>query len=488
MSLSDVNFDYTPPEYFETPSRTIFRLGDFRFSSNIMKPPTKTQAYSISLGDITFHVCDKKYKHDSEDRSLCRSNLVWRTTATNILQGQKFTAPPTAETLLRELEFVKVVSLDTVDAVILTREKGSVEKAYEPTTLTSLTFGTLSLRSCKDSFSCFATSMGELNAKLTALTDRDIESLREESDALAASFDQREHEPNSDNRVAVATGSRQHRSRPQMLDGYDWTTVDHDPLPELPIPEGDDQVARWYGSSSSQEGAMISSSGNTTTPRIIHQHFPLHAVSDPLSDGDLGASNHAGDTATINLKSRLIIHQLSIKLRFFDGYDWPSRMSPEQRKAAGQQGASFVIETLPEAERLELKEKLRKEAEAKQSTKAQLLSDLLGPSEEASSTFLSAPLPEEKAAAIEANEKVRRFSRKPHLFFQLSANGVTLRIDSLESHPSHRLVSILALSVADLFIAETASGPTPIKMLGEWVNDSEHPHDTRYGTLMMKVS
>mmetsp|Transcript_22399 Transcript_22399/g.55399 ORF Transcript_22399/g.55399 Transcript_22399/m.55399 type:complete len:1910 (-) Transcript_22399:166-5895(-) len=489
VSLSDVNFDYTPPDYFETPSRTILRLGDFRFSSNIITPSTKTQAYSISLGDISFHVLDQKYPHDRENRSLCRSNLVWRSASTTVLSPPTSVLPPTAETLLRELGFVKVVSLDAVDAVILTREKAN-EAAYEPRTLTSLTFGTLSMRACKDSFSCFATSMGELNAKLTALTDADIETLRQETESAEVTS---ENEPGTSDLAKSLVGpadaagdAQQQKPRPDMLDGYDWATVDHDPLPELPIPDGYEQVARWYGSSTSQQ-RQASPIGNGTTPRIIQQHFPLHAVSDPLSDGDLGASKHAGDDANVDLKSRLIIHQLSVKLRFFDGYDWPSRMSAEQRKAAGRQGSSFVIETLPENERLALKEQQRKEAEAKQSTKAQLLSDLLGPPEETSSTFSSAPLPEEKAAAIEAIEKVRRFSRKPHLFFQLSANGVTLRVDSLENDPSHQLVSILALSVADLFIAETASGPSPIKMLGEWVNDSEHPHDTRYGTIMMKM-
>jgi len=372
-----------------------------------------------------------------------------------------------------------------MDAVILTREKMNVA-VYEPRTLTSLTFGTLSMTACKDSFSCFATSMGELNAKVTALTDADIESLRVEREPKESVSENRtdgnEFALGSGDSTDTSVEARQQKPRQQMLDGYDWTTVDHDPLPELPIPDGDEQVARYYS-----RGAKDLQAGNGTTPRIVQQHFPLHAVSDPLSDGDLGASKHTGDYAKINLKSRLIIHQLSVKFRFFDGYDWPSRMSAEQRKAAGRQGTSFVIETLPDDERQALKEQLKKEAEAKKSTKAQLLSGLLGPPEETSTIFSSTPLPEEKAAAIEASEKVRRFSRKPHLFFQLSANGVTLRIDSLENDPSHRLVSIMALSVADLFIAETASGPSPIKMLGEWVNDNEHPHDTRYGTLMMKM-
>jgi len=43
------------------------------------------------------------------------------------------------------------------------------------------------------------------------------------------------------------------------------------------------------------------------------------------------------------------------------------------------------------------------------------------------------------------------------------------------------------LSVMDLFIAETISNENPKKMMGEWVNDLEHPRDTRDGFLMMKM-
>ena len=56
-----------------------------------------------------------------------------------------------------------------------------------------------------------------------------------------------------------------------------------------------------------------------------------------------------------------------------------------------------------------------------------------------------------------------------------------------ESH-LHRLASTIDISISDLFLAESVSRRSPLKMFGEWVNEKEHPRDTRHGTLMLKVS
>eukprot|EP00980_Cylindrotheca_fusiformis_P014868 scaffold4060_cov121-Cylindrotheca_fusiformis.AAC.2 len=485
FSLADFNLDYTPPTYFDTMSRNILRIGDFRFSSNIMKPITKTQAYSISLGDLAFHVCNHKLSYRREDLLLCRSSLMWNTNQKPEPVASASTSMSTSETLLRELGFVSVLSLDMMDAIVVVREKA---RESTPKLMTSLTFGTLSMNACKDAFSCFATTMGELNAKLTALTDDDIKELSKEDtgDARIPALSSpvgKEMTIHENEFLGDVPKPKNGVGETNLLDGYEWTAIDHDPLPEPKIPDGDEQVAGWYNGEkkSDSDGPF-----GKVLPQIIQQHFPVRAVSDPLSDGDMGASTFVGKGATVVLKSRLMIHQLTVKIRLYDGYDWPENMSQEQIAAATRRGASFVIDTLPEIERKQLKDKLNQNAGA-ESRKAKLLGDLLAQPEVVSDTFSSMPLPEEKATSIELKERVRRFSRKSHLFCQVSANGVTLRIDSYEKDKSHRLVSVLALSVSDLFIAETASGPSPIKMLGEWVNDNEHPHDSRFGTLMVKM-
>jgi len=84
--------------------------------------------------------------------------------------------------------------------------------------------------------------------------------------------------------------------------------------------------------------------------------------------------------------------------------------------------------------------------------------------------------------------KCRRLSRRTGKYFQISASGVCLRNDSFQGPSNHRLLSCLNLKVQDFFIAETISGSKPLKMVGEWFSDDEHPRDSRDGLLMMKVS
>jgi autophagy-related protein 2 len=45
----------------------------------------------------------------------------------------------------------------------------------------------------------------------------------------------------------------------------------------------------------------------------------------------------------------------------------------------------------------------------------------------------------------------------------------------------------LELKVTDLFIAETISDLKPVKLLGEWFNEIEHPRDSNDGLLMIKI-
>jgi hypothetical protein len=429
--------------------------------------------------------------------------------------------------------------LDSLDAIVAIASNASdynyKKVAKGPRMTTGLTVGLLSIHACKDSFGCFTGTVGELQAKLTALTDEDIEALRKESpttypeDADDSSLPNkptsRAGEPASIVHTVTVHQTGQHNQVPQinplgaekdvakspeqdttpafLLDGYDWTSIDHDPLPEPEIPPGDEQVALWYDVP--KHGTTESDTAVGTSwgfpGRIIPQHFPLQSIMDPLSDGDMGALHYAGKNATHSLKSRLLVHKLTLKVRFFDGYDWPEKLDLVKMKAWNRQ-TSFAIEPEPKELRLAQKKRVTDalaDKVGKQGTrtvsltrKTKLLADLLGNEDEetptTSATFERTPLPEERAANIEHQAELRRLSRKTHLFFQISANGVTLRMDSFEKSESHRLVSILSLSVSDLFLAETASHSNPIKMLGEWINENEHPRDTRFGTLMMKVS
>jgi autophagy-related protein 2 len=501
VSCADINLDYSSPTYFETLSRSIVRIGDFRFSSNMMKPAGMVQAYSLSVGDVNYHISNSRNSFIDENASLCRSSWVMDNPSKAQDKSTSHIYGTMPEAILREMGFVNVLSLDMMDAIVAKRvNKYDIirNNSKEPPISTSLTLGMLSIHSCKDSFNCFANSVGELQAKLTALTDEDIAALKEKSSSGMASASvitppskgrksRNMHEWHNSQYLIpeiVATKEEKEGANAFLLDGYEWTTIDHDPLKELAIPPGDEQKAGWYSSDIGTKG--------TFPTEIIHQHFPLHAIADPLSEGDMGAKRFAGKNADVVLKSRLLIHKLSVKIRFLDGYDWPDKCTPGQREAAMRPGKMFVIEPLPASILREkkkiLSENLAVDNKKSLERKAMLMGELLGTGEIEASTFAEAPLPEDRAKIMERENHLRMNCRRPSFFFQLSLNGVTMRMDSFEHSDSHRLQSVLDVAVSNLFVAETVSIAKPIKMFGEWINDQDHPRDTRFGTLMFKMA
>ena len=510
ISVADCNLDYTSPSYFDMSSRSIVRLGDFRFSSNIMTPPAAVQAYSLSLGDFSYYINNERLSYASEDRHICRASILREATKPRARSGRYQIHGTTAEALLREMGFVEVLGLDSMDAVIAVMGNESLRRdvTKEAGTTTSLTFGVLSVTACKDSFNCFSTTVGEVQMKLTAMGQEEMMSLQEESDAILQKREAHVKTVEKRNKMSGRTDnpapSNKESDDALLLDGYDWTEIDHDPLPKLEIPDDEDQVAGWYNSTNTsvantpasghglaQVGGTIAAVGMKITEfpgRIVHHHFPIHSITDPLADGDMGASKYAGDDSLLNLKSRILVHRLMVKLRFYDGYDWPDRLSQKTKKGLNKNGR-FVIETLPtpadnptdaDGEMDEFKQR------------GKLMSDLLHnnkvDNDPFGSPFDDVPLPEDRASKLQNDAELRRLSRKTKTYLQISANGVKIRMDSFATSWTHRLASIMSLSVSEMFFAETASLGYPVKMLGEWVNDSEHPRDTRCGTLMLKVS
>jgi hypothetical protein len=117
-----------------------------------------------------------------------------------------------------------------------------------------------------------------------------------------------------------------------------------------------------------------------------------------------------------------------------------------------------------------------------------LLGDLLsGGSSDQGSPFENMPLPEDRGRKLKEQAELRRLARRTNKFFQIGASGVSMRVDSLEESNEHRLLSCLNLKVNDFFVVETISTNRPIKMVGEWFNEQEHPRDSNDGLLMLKV-
>ena len=498
VSFADVNIDYKSPSYFETVSKSIIRIGDFRLSSNMMKPAGLKQSYNLSIGDVTYHITSDmiESQHRNENNGLCRSSLLMK--QEKYFEGRKTSLFGTMpEAILRELNFVNILSLDAMDVVVTQRIEDVVARyncSEDPTIAISLTVGTLSMHACKDSFTYFANSVGELQSKLIGLTDNDIQILKEKSsdsivesewtetkERICVDFNHNENQYLiQDIKIPTKT---EDGSRTILLDGHEWTTVDKDLFPGLVIPPGDEQISGWYNTNSNSLEESL------PTSQIMHQHFPFHSISDPLSEGDMGARTLIGETADLVLKSRLSIQKLNVKIRLFDGYDWPDKCSTIQKKAVKRLGKTFVIEPLPESDRQGKKKEATQEDRPSVSTKARLMEELLNPEDnDLEAFFEEVPLPEDKASIINQEKYLRLSRRRSNVFCQVSLNGIALRMDSYQQSKSHRLQSILEVAVSNLFVAERVSDCKPIKMIGEWSNDYEHPRDSRFGTMMLSMA
>jgi autophagy-related protein 2 len=496
-SFADITVDYRSPSYFETLSKSMIRIGDFRLTSNMMKPAGLKQTYNLCFGDVTYHVTSDMSgnQHRSENNSLCRSMLLMKHEK-NVDERKKSSFGTMPEAILRELNFVNILSLDTMDVAVTQTIEDNVSRydcSKDPTVAISLTVGTLSIHACKDSFTCFSNSVAELQSKLIGLTDAEIECLKEKSSGslIEPKWTERQEQicyPMSQNESQYSTKNLNittaegEASPSTLLDGHEWTTIDKDMLPGLAIPPGDEQVSGWYNTNHSVIEESLPSS------QIVNQHFPLHSNADPLSEGDMGARVLVGEWADLSLKSRLSVQKLNVKIRLFDGYDWPDKCSITQKKAVKRVGKTFVIEPLPESDPRGKKEDSLQDDRNSLATKARLMEDLLSPEDNNFDAFFEeVPLPEDKASIIQHEEHLRLSRRRPNVFCQVSLNGIALRMDLYQQSTTHRLQSILEVSVSNFFVAETVSDSKPIKMIGEWINEYEHPRDTRFGTLMLSM-
>ncbi len=260
----------------------------------------------------------------------------------------------------------------------------------------------------------------------------------------------------------------QKNNQPSSTENTDcWTAIDHPWSDDPSIPEGEEQFARWYAMDDEKKktqsaipqltlpnGATVIVEGDPgkRKPRIFNRHIPLKASSDPLSGGDMGASTYAG-TKKIEVKMRLVITDMSLNCRLFDGYDWPID----------------VIKPVGKDENL----------------KSKLLGDLMGGIEESNSSLIFADANE--SASLKTKKKSQKKARQSERYFQLIFSGLKLRLDSIAKSEYHHLASCMELNLTDMVFIETVSSEKPVKLIGEWVNEEEHPRDSNDGLLMMKV-
>ena len=497
VSFADCNVDYSSPCYFRTASRSVLRVGDLRCSSNFMAPTSQRQAFSLSAGDLSGYVANERLSRASEDVKLCMASVVLpsgRARPERTTQAHGITA----EALLREEGFVEVFNLDSADVMVVTTNDGRPSDAV---VAIDASLGLLSMSVCKDSFHCFSASVLEIQAKLTAVTDADIVGMKQdmESTNLLEKTSERMECPPL--REVTSENGDSIRHDKFLLDGYEWTEVDHDPLREIAIPDGAEQASGWYSSADPGEidnGPPVLPGNQPTncSPGVIPHHFPLYFHSNPLALGNMGQDNIGTDVTSLKPSSRVLVHKVAVRFRFHDGYDWPGKISDQEKMYIRNQ-STFVVASLLRNEVHQVKNSAENGASPEQqedgtaTKRVALLAALLDSEEtldDGPSPFVNVPLPEDKARAFDQQSELRRLSKKNKVFLQLSATGISVKLDSYNSKSElHSLFSVLAVSISDMFIADATIAATPVKMLGEWINENEHPRDTRCGLLMLKV-
>jgi hypothetical protein len=436
-----------------------------------------------------------------------------------------------SESVLREMNYRTVLTLDSLDAVLAVSNV-QTRLTPEPYLRLSLTVGEIGFFTCKDSFARFVGTVAEISAEMAALDDAAIEALKAIQTGDETFYDSvtqeevekpkdsplllafHELKPQSALRPKAGTGARNDCSKNFLLDGYDWTAIDKDEDNAMDIPWGEEQTAKWHTTDRTSQAredeaddtveikagigapdTAFSRSPRPKVPPIITHHFSLQPVADPLGDGDMGSAKYAGLSTPPRVRTRVLVHDLSVKVRCFDGYDWPELLDEESRSLPRKghfvilESATGIVKDSKKEETGAITDVLAVTSHAaKLERTAKLMGDLLGGSSEPSSTFKDTPLPEEKGRSLKEQAELRRLARRTSKYFQLSSSGVTLRLDSMEDSAEHRLASCIHFKAQDLFVAETISSDRPVKMAGDWVNEQDHPRDTRDGLIAIKVS
>ncbi|KAL3826376.1 hypothetical protein ACHAXA_008584 [Cyclostephanos tholiformis] len=543
VNLSDCNVDYTTPLSFINPSRIILRMGEIRFSSNIVMPSAMIQAYKFSLSDLRLHICNYRHCYNEENARLSRAHRHFKKEDLCVPENAKCLSDRNIVGLddgLCRMDFVNVVVLDKVDATISKLDNDSRRK--DPSTTVVLVLGKLSVYACHDSFFCLIQTYNEWFIKATALSAEELAKLKESSETQtevsfvlnefllpleqqASSDSQSKNEiisttetvalPNNINCSAVSRTidiespspideqqcyddielldltktllfqnyytidtSRQALNQSQELDHLmmvtrkeeidvqtpnndDWATIEHGFMHHSSLPRERHESAEWIicnshpTASSNCNSAPIST--RSSAVKIFPQHVPVKPILDPFSGGSqVDTAKLTGTEVAPKIEMRIIVKDGSIAFRFFDGFDW--------------------VNDAPQFHQREDKPKDRKKV---------LLSSLVEGG--SSSTFDAVPLPEERNKILQRDLAQHKLRRNAHKYFQISLSGLKIKNDSFSECKEHRLASCLDLSVSDFFVAETISMGDPLKMIGEWINETEHPRDDSDGMIMLKM-
>ncbi|KAL7512309.1 hypothetical protein ACHAXN_010012 [Cyclotella atomus] len=511
VSATDCNFDYTSPATYGTPSRSILRIGEVQLSTNLLSPLVKVQSFKVSLSELGLNVCNYRRSYNDENALLSCAHRHFSEDHISVNDSRiTKNSMATFISTLSYMDFINVVSIDSIDAAILVNTSGDENQpSYEPATTIALTLGKLNGNFCKDSFSCLANTFNDWLLRFLAISEEELEKLRllseskdedgalplisngsnggKASPSLDNSSQSKKPEPKAtpsgifreesasvdltetllfqDYYTIDATkNSRPSRRQPaahpvrtvveSSSSDEEWAAVEHEYLRNSSIPREVEQRAEWVLCENDESDAF--SQSQCKTIKVFPQHFRSKPLLDSLSERHADSAKLTGTHESASVGLRLIVKDASISCRFFDGLDWAPTLPVAKPKADTSD------------------------------RKRVLLSNLLDDNNESPSSTL-VPLPDERSEILKRDHDKKRLRRNVHRYFSISIGGLALNQDSYVQSTEHQLASSLNLSVADFFVAETISSKDPIKMVGEWINEEEHPRDNSDGVIMLEM-
>ncbi|KAL7459639.1 hypothetical protein ACHAWC_011423 [Mediolabrus comicus] len=517
VNLTDCNIDYTPPSNFKTESRVIIKVGGINLTSNIVSPSASVQAFKVSLSDLRLYICNYRYSHNNENTLLSCAHRFLNNDdlCTNGHAHSLGRNAVSWEDVLFRMNFVNLIVLDSLDTVILKSNDDKVRRK-EPAMGVALTMGHLSIFACQDSFCCFNRTYNEWFIQFTSLSDEELEALRELSESQLEHNSKEEQQNLRHEKVQVDAPTQNsqeksvtHRTTDEVLtlpshqqsfsredivtmdltetllfENYytidtttselrkdhcrvrnemiakeqddesessedDWATVEHDYAQLSDIPPEDDQRAEWIvckADATDEQHKKV---------KIFPQHVPVKPLLDPLAESRVDAAKLAGTEVAPDIGLRVIVKDASVTIRLFDGCDYivdPPKLTPKQVK--------------PEDRR------------------DQLLSNLMGDQDDGGPSLL---VTEDCCEQSRRDRSRRKQHRNVHKYFEVVLHGLKLKQDSFVESKKHRLASFMDLSISDFYIAEAVSNDVPLKLMGEWTNEDEHPRDNSDGIIMLQI-
>lgn len=485
--MNDCNIDYTSAESFSVASRSILRLGEIRFTSNIISPPSPMNVMKVTLGDLSIFILNKRLKHDTENQQLTCSNALFP--ISDHFVAQKTTKVSSFEHNLSKLNFVQVVTLDCIEASIINdlHFKGLKSNMPAAQRTLELNFGHARIYSCRDTFACFIDTINDL---LTFMTMPSVEELKQMADDYFAGKESTaddskvpEDVDNSfldpqtvfthgalslddvienglfsstiieedlvlDNELAmipdffeiteedVANHNTQCLNQFRDHDDEDWTQIDH----SWELPREEERTSGWFSGQCPTPMTLnpnLPRSSKNSSCTVVPEHIPIDTCENKFYEGDMGVSKLLGTDKRLSVTTRVIITDMKLDCRFFAGNDWSAPI--EQRKGSSHLNALLQGDNIINND------------------------DIFKP-----------------------DPGYPKHSRHSDHFFQLSFSGLKLRMDSFSSSSEQRLASSTDIALNEFYILETVSGKAPVKLMGEWVN-AEHPRDRNEGQFMMKM-